>query len=308
MSMSQILARPAVALLTLISIAVAARADAPVEKRYLRYVEDGKPRLETSIVHLDNGKGVTVDLIGAVHIADASYYDKLNERFKTYDAVLYEMVKPKDMVNMAERGGSDSWVSMLQKFMKSNLDLAFQLDKVDYTPANFVHADLDAETFAKKQEEAGESMLTLMVNSMLREMSKSQEQQEQTQASIFDLIAALQAPDSAKQLKLILAKQFESMDEAMDAMGGADSVIIGERNKQALKVMKEQMDAGKKHMAIFYGAGHLHGMEELMNDLMGFKTVGEPEWLTAWDLQEQVPAPRRPAPPATAPAAEPVHP
>lgn len=288
--------RFAVALLALLSIASSALAEAPAEKRFLRYVESGdQPRLETSIVHYKNADGVTVDLIGAVHIADPSYFTALNERFKQYDAVLYEMVKPKEMKRVRDRaaGGSDSWVSMLQKFMKSQLDLSFQLDVIDYDAKNFVHADLDAETFAQKQEERGETMLTMMVESMLREMAKGAADRPGSDVGIMDLIEALQAPDRPRQLKIVMARQFESMDEALDALGGGDSVILGERNKQALKVMREQMEAGKKNMAIFYGAGHMKGMEELMTTLMGFKAVGEPEWLTAWDLRED---PRAPLP------------
>lgn len=293
--------RPLFAITLLVLLAAQqAWAEAPAtERRYLRYVEDAKPRLETSIIHLVNADGVKVDLIGAVHIADAAYFQQLNERFKTYDVVLYEMVKPKGMDDMSQRGESDSWVSMIQKFMKSNLDLSFQLDEVDYTPDNFVHADLDAETFAQKQEERGENFITMMLSSMMKEMNKSPEQLAE-QPTIFDIITALQAPDSAKQLKLILAKQFESMDESMGALGGEDSVILGERNKEALKIMREQIEGGKKNLAIFYGAAHLHGMEELMTNLMGFKAEGEVEWLTAWDLGEKLPKKRQP--PTTKPA------
>lgn len=296
-----------VALLSLFVFVSSAIAEAKPERRYLRYVEDAQPRLETSIVRLSNADGVTVDLIGAVHIADPAYFDKLNERFKKYDVVLFEMVKPKGMEDLSARGDSGSWVSTLQKFMKSQLDLSYQLDQIDYSPENFVHADLDAETFAQKQAERGESMLTMMLNAMLREMSKAQEAQTAEQPTIFDIITALQAPDSARQLKHILAKQFEAMDEALDSLGGDDSVIIGERNKHALKVLREQMEAGKKNLAIFYGAGHLQGMEELMTELMGFKAVGEPEWLTAWDLREEQPK-RRTNPPTrqTTPATQPV--
>lgn len=305
---SRPLFHPVAALLVVLVLASFSLADAQPERRYLRYVEDAQPRLETSIVHLENAAGVKVDLIGAVHIADSSYFEQLNERFKTYEVVLYEMVKPRGMDDMSQRSGSDSWISMLQKFLKTQLDLSFQLDEIDYTPANFVHADLDAETFAQRQAERGENMITMMVNSMLREMAKAQDRPQADQPTIFDIITALQAPDSSKQLKLIMAKQFEAMEESLDSLGGDDSVIIGERNREALKILREQMDGGKKHLAIFYGAGHLQGMEELMTDLMGFKAVGEPEWLTAWDLRDQAPK-RRSSPPSriTAPATQPAN-
>ena len=71
---------------------------------FIRFKSDpnGGGMLQTSIVRFADDKGDTVDLVGAIHIADHAYYDLLNERFKKYDSLLYEMVKPKD-VDMARR-------------------------------------------------------------------------------------------------------------------------------------------------------------------------------------------------------------
>ena len=41
-----------------------------------------------------SGKAVVVDLVGAVHLGDKAYYERLNELFENYDAVLYEFVAP----------------------------------------------------------------------------------------------------------------------------------------------------------------------------------------------------------------------
>jgi uncharacterized protein YjgD (DUF1641 family) len=305
----------------------AAPATAPAAKvdasKFLRFAEasDGVGKqLQTSIVRFKNDAGVEVDLIGAVHIADRSYYEALNKHFKDYDVVLYEMVKPKDMAGVNVKGRSPSFVGMLQRFMQEQLDLSYQLDCVDYQAKNFVHADLTAEAFAERQAERGESMLSIMLNSMMREMNKAQDDAKanananaggEHEMGIMDLIEALQSPDRSRQLKLVLAHQFANMDDGMSALGD-DSVILGERNTHALEVLKQQIDAGKKHLAVFYGAAHLKGMEETMTGLMGFKQVGEPQWLVAWDLADKskLPAPPMPAivepgkptPPATQPA------
>jgi len=153
---------------------------------------------------------------------------------------------------------------------------------VDYGPANFVHADLDAETFQQRQAERGESMLTLMFDTMLKEMSNPSAVAAEA-PGIMDFVEALQAPDRERQLKLVLARQFGEMDRALSAMD--DSVLLGERNTHALKILRQQVEGGKRRLAIFYGAGHLKGMEELLVDLMGFKQVGEPQYVTAWDLR-----------------------
>src|SRR5215471_9734721 len=65
--------------------------------RLTRNARNQPAALETAIVHYvpaDGKGGVSVDLIGAVHVGDRSYYEKLNKQFKTYDVVLYELVAP----------------------------------------------------------------------------------------------------------------------------------------------------------------------------------------------------------------------
>lgn len=263
---------------------------------FLRFVQnpDGSAQLQTSVVHFRNDNGVTVDLIGAVHIADRAYYTKLNEQFKKYDALLYEMVKPKDTditerLRDNEEGANQSWITMIQKFMKDQLDLEFQLDGIDYGAKNFVHADLDAETFAEMQAARGESMFTLMLQEMIKGLTDPGNAQVSEGMSLFELIDALQSPDSARKLKLILGKQFGQIEGNNSMFGGDGSVIVGERNKKALKVLRSEIDSGKKNIAIFYGAAHLPGMSEIMVDLMGFKQVGEAEWITAWDIPAESP-------------------
>ena len=51
------------------------------------------------------------------------------------------------------------------------LNLDYQLDDIDYTRPNFVHADLDAETFQQLQSERGESFAQLILTSLSKAMS-----------------------------------------------------------------------------------------------------------------------------------------
>jgi len=66
---------------------------------FLRFVDRGTTgsKLETADVAYRNADGATVHLVAAVHIGERDYFEGLNESFKLRDAVLYEMVKPKDM-------------------------------------------------------------------------------------------------------------------------------------------------------------------------------------------------------------------
>ena len=298
------LARPlavAVPLVSLVSLAPrpavaeppAQRADAAAAKStdFIRFQSDpnGGGTLQTSIVRFADDKGDTVDLIGAVHIADHVYYELLNERFKGYDALLYEMVKPKD-VDMAHReaggggGGGLNIIHMLQKTMQTVLDLDYQLEGVNYAAPNFVHADMDLETFQRRQDEAGEGFLELMIKQMLNGMSKPQKAGAAQPPSMLEIMDAFNAPDRSRRLKMLFGQQLSQADDLMaDLTGNQPSVIVDERNAAAFAVLDKELAAGNKNLALFYGAAHLKGMSKLLAD-RGFHPVGGPQWLTAWDM------------------------
>jgi len=279
-----------VSLLALLSIAAAPTAN-PSTTDFLRFVPDkvGGGTLQTATTRYRNAAGATVDLIAAVHVADSAYYHQVEKSFKQYDALLYEMVKPQGMAPPAPGAKAGGAVTGLQRFLKKVLDLDFQLDAIDYSAPNFVHADLDAETFAQMQGDRGESIPGIILQSMLREMAK--EDGANGDVQLGQLLMALQAPDRAKQLKLLLARQFNDVEDALSGLGGPDgSVILTERNKRALTVLDEQLHAGKKHLAIFYGAAHLPDMAQRLSQ-RGFKRVGS-KWQVAWNMA---------GPPATRP-------
>ena len=271
------------ALMLFVSVAAYARAEPAAGEKveFLRFVDDhkGGGKLETAIATYRNDKGVTVHLVGAIHIADKPYYQGLNKTFKSYDAVLYEMVKPKDSAPpQPGEERSSSIISMIQRFMKDTLDLKFQLDEIDYTAPNFVHADLDAETFAKMEEERGESIWSLMLQQMLKSLANPPDNQQEI--GLTDLLAALGSPDRSRQLKLIFARQFGDIEEQMSAFGG--TVLITERNKACFKVLDQQIADGKTNLGIFYGAGHMGDMQKRLVD-RGFHRTAI-EWRLGWDL------------------------
>ena len=248
---------------------------------FMRFVEgpDGGGKLQTAIVTYRNDAGVTVHLVAAVHIADQSYYDTLNKTFKGYDAVLYEMVKPRNApVPQPGEERSNSMISVIQRFMKDALELKFQLDEIDYQAPNFIHADLDYETFEKMEEERGESIWTLMLQQMLKQMLNPPA--NQPDIGLPDLLNALTSTDRARQLKLLLGRQFGDIEAQMSGFGG--TVLITERNKACFKVLDKEIADGKTNLGIFYGAGHMSEMQDLLLS-RGFHETGT-KWLTAWDM------------------------
>jgi len=254
--------------------------------------EDGTPQmLQTSVVRFvpsgqktANGDGkLAVDLVSAVHIADKSYYEKLNREFAKYDVVLYELVAPPGAEvpkNGSKNGGSP--VSFLQRGMKDMLELEFQLDLIDYEAKNLIHADMSPEEFAASMKQKGESVLGIFLRMMGHAMAQ---QGKAGGTSDAQLLAALFNKNRALALKRVMAEQFQDMDGAMIALEGPDgSTLISERNKVALKVLREQIDKGKKKIAIFYGGGHMPDIQKRLRD--DFELVpGKTRWLDAWDMK-----------------------
>jgi hypothetical protein len=261
--------------------------------QWMRFSEDakGNGKLEVGVGTYKNEDGVTVHLVGAVHVGDKRYYKELDKLFESYDALLYEMVKPADAGAPRRGVRGTGMVSFFQRFLKDALELEFQLDGVDYSKKNFVHADLDAETFERLQAERGESILGLMVQQMIREFAKNMEGKNEARGAepnVLDILSALDAPDRAKRFKLILGRSFGQMEDQIAGFQG--TVLVTERNKKALAVLKDQIRAGKKNIGVFYGAAHLPDMESRLA-LMGFKRTGV-EYKVAWDIADE------PAPPA----------
>lgn len=259
-----------------------------VETDFLRLVESekGMGRLETAIVTYEGKGGVTVDLIGVVHIADKSYYRDLDRRLVAYDKLLYEMVSPKG-IDASEIKNTTGPISMFQRALKDALGLEFQLDAMDYTRKNFVHADLDPKTFSRLQSEKGESILGLLFKTALKAM-ELQAKGEIESASGLEILLALTSKDSQRRLKYIFARELEGMEKVLAGIedGSKDgSVLVAERNKAALVVLEAQIKRGARKLGILYGAGHMVDFEKRLVDELGMKKTRS-EWVTAWNLQE----------------------
>ena len=259
------------------------------EVTFMRFVElaDREGHVDTAIQTYRHPSGVEVALVGAVHIGDKAYYEVLNERFKRYDSVLYEMIKD-DEVDPSELSGSGHPVSQMQLAMKNMLGLAFQLEGVDYSGKNFIHADLDPATFSKLQGEKGENFFTLALQSFFQEQRMMASGQLSGFSSL-SLLMALASKDREHTLKWMFAQQLselESMLAGIDqGMDGKGSVILRGRNDKAFQVLASEIRSGKKRLAVFYGAGHMPDMDRRLDE-MGFRRVRE-EWLVAWDLMRK---------------------
>ncbi|MCS7239387.1 MAG: hypothetical protein NZ899_14140 [Thermoguttaceae bacterium] len=228
---------------------------------------------------------VEVDLIGVVHLADPGYFRFLNNHFRQYEAVLYELVAPPEArFAPGEAPWDASWWGIVQRIVTGMLGLQFQLDGVNYKAANFVHADMTPEEFHRTMRDRGESSWQIVV----RAIAQALEQGQPAGPGFDELWKALQLRGIQRQLALRrwAAEQFGDLELAIRAVEGPQgSTILSERNKVALVVLRRELNDGKRKLAIFYGAAHMPDLANRLQAEFGLKAESC-LWLTAWDLSD----------------------
>lgn len=254
---------------------------------FSRIAEDeaGQPTaLQLAVItyaYAGSANDVRVDLVTAVHVGDSAYYAALNERFKQYDALLYELVAPEGTVispDMKPKGV----VSGLQRGMTTMLQLSFQLEEIDYMQPNFVHADISPVELWQGMTANDESMYTLfwkLVYASIREYGKDPLGLRNMDA----MTATVRSRSNANPLKLYMAYEFADLDRFEGMLGNdEESTLIGVRNQRAVDVMKREIENGARRLGIFYGAAHMRDLEKrlLAEGLVPVQT----EWIDAWAL------------------------
>jgi len=258
----------------------------------LAFDDNDEPRsLQIAIVRYqsEQKKGVFVDLIGAVHIGDKSYYAELNQRFSEYDAVLFELVtSAADSLPGRARGSEKQerfdLLSMVQGWMKTGLGLSFQLDEVDYWVDNMVHADMTHQEFKDSMAARGETLFSMFID--LWRSSMQEALKRSSAGSDLDFIKAIFSSNREQALKRMVAHELLNMEGLESAFSKGDgSTLLTERNKKALQILRHELDQGKQSLAIFYGAAHMPDMgKRLINEFGLFPQ--KVTWVDAWDLSQ----------------------
>ena len=265
-------------------------AGADSESRFIRIQrnENGDPvALQTAIakyVPAGGEKSVEIDLVAVVHIGEKAYYEQLNKGFEKYDAVLYELVTPEG--NKPPKGGetkSDNPVAMLQQGMKLFLRLEHQLDFVDYQKANFIHAELSPEGMKKAMKERGDDQMTIVLGVIAdflrkKNLDADKPEPQAPDISLTDLL-------NPKKFKRMMAQQFEDAGGDVSLGGTINRLLVEDRNKACIKVLQQQLTAGKKKIAIFYGAAHMPDFDKRLKEDFGMMRISS-DWINAWSLEE----------------------
>jgi len=171
--------------------------------------------LEVAVASLKRPRGaLTVDLISAIHIADKKYFEDLNRRFRSYDAVLYELV-----VTDATSDPS-----------KINSGKALQDPIAEF-------ADLSAVELGKAMKASGSTFFSLFVS--LMKANSGSELKEMSEELNIKVLLAMISPNRALVLKRLMAEFLGELGGSFDAFSGeVGELLIVKRNLKALEVLK----------------------------------------------------------------------
>ncbi len=260
---------------------------------FLQFVpgdEDWQGSLQTSVSRYENAAGQVVDLVAAIHIADASYYEALNSYFDSLDLVLYELVTDDEaQIRSSGTRANMSAIGILQSSVAGFLDLQFQLNGIDYQKGHFIRADLSAQQLAQIMASKDESFFSMFLKMAMAQMAAEQQaianqDIQPSTLTIMTLISALSAENQAQALKYLLAQELgRSGDLALSPEQESGITILGDRNAVALKSLRESLARGTRSTGLFYGAAHMPGIERELVEELGFRRLSR-EWYTAWEI------------------------
>ena len=274
------------AFLPLLLTAITLSAEEPTD--FIRIEEkDGHTRLQTSISRYQKDE-VSVTLIGAIHIADEKYFEALNQEFTKYPVLLFELIGGENAAKTLDGkphekeehdGRPAEGLRGLYGSFAQTMQLVEQIQHIDYTKENFVHADL---TQAEYQKITGGKDDDLLAFALQTSVKSSEITGKPFGGLNMGLVMRAMLSGDGTGLKLEYMKMMEQGDESAAALTGKN-LIITDRNDKCFKVLAEELKKGATKIGIFYGAAHFPDMEKrLLAD--GF-TLDEHHWLTAWDVK-----------------------
>lgn len=259
------------------------------ELEYVQFVEGNaqwEGELQTAIVSFENETGIQLNLVAAVHLGEQEYYAELNDYFRTQDVVLYELVaEPNQVPVRGSEEASTSLIGFIQQSMARFLNVGFQLDEIDYTQPNFLHADLTPGQLDALMASKKENFFTMFLKLAMAQIAQQNASPDEPLSS-FNMLSLLSAMNSDNQnaaLKFLFAQEIgrsggvivgEELEQQL--------TILGDRNKAALRVLGEALqNPDFRRISIFYGAAHMPGIEREITATMGFSRTGL-RWNSAW--------------------------
>jgi len=255
---------------------------------YIRFENNALEIAVKTFSHAETG--ISVDLAGAIHIADDSFFQDVQDHLDSLDVVLWEAVRS----NQKQVQPSNNQMDLLKRMyilMANELGLAYQMDAIDYEnlPEVWEHCDMSLEDVAqhggllysdKFSSNPQMKQLFEMLSDELDAMEQELNNRRSASGGMFTKMKPRLAEGFAYESDSKLMKKIQY---ALPDLLLGKGVILDKRNGVVCDRIKELTELGEPtHIGVFYGAAHLPGMEEYLLEELGYELTGE-QWITAWD-------------------------
>jgi len=236
---------------------------------------DGTGALEVAFAGYElPGSDRRVYLVGAVHVAHAGFFQAMQGILDSMDLVLWEGVGGKEQPTEEAMARFDVLFKS-QMLLKNLLNLDFQLAEMDYKRPFWRNSDMSINDLQAMLTKRG---LSIMPN-------------EQLFRTVFGALFTFVDPEkvprneaTGRGYRALIAPLMADPEGMLQRAGaaGLKEVLIDERNRHVIDDLRGVLaEPGPERIAIFYGAGHLTGMDRALREELGLKLIGM-HWVPAW--------------------------
>ena len=251
---------------------------------FVRFDEDqhGGGKMQAAFTTYVNDDGIRVDLLPTMHIGEAGFFRDLAKKFPKYDAVLYELVAKKG------EPATEEGVNPQQAQIAGDMQLDNQGPHMNYDRKNFVHADLDLELIEKLEIAQNGTFKGALGEGPGLKAARS-EKDTAGDRQVFEDKQAATSATPAEKTRLMRRAYSRILELTARPRPGTTfpvgmEVLVGARNDKVMATLDAQLAAGKRKIAILYGAAHMVDMEHRLF-ARGFKRTSL-TWTTTWTVAD----------------------
>lgn len=238
-----------------------------------------------------DGKGPAVIFVPAIHIGSKAYYQNLQRILDAQKLVLFEGVSehPDDFKKIIPKEKADKH---LYGAMAKALGLITQFEGIDYRREHFTNADLSMSAMRNKLEEetklpgkpGADARLAIENLKMLEGMISGEGFLSFLVKGMIGFIEA----DPRLRAQVLLTLASAEIDAGNTGFPGAERLVrlvLDDRNAEAIRKLNAVLSSENppETIAIFYGAAHLHGMEELLQRDSDYR-LADTLWLRTFSV------------------------
>jgi hypothetical protein len=233
-----------------------------------------------------SGRGPTIELLGAAHIGETSYYASLQQRMDRADAVLYELVTDERKPAKTPTAEESARLLAGSAYYKlaNLLDLAPQKQCLRYDRKHYVRCDMTLQQMRGLLEAeiaAGGRQAVAARRALSQFATLSNVLRGRSWLVNFGFWAADKSDwiKARLKLKLVVNTPGAREDQMLDSR--LVKLINADRNAHVLRELPKFIAAhpAVNHLVIFYGSAHLPGLAQGLAE-RGYVPAGPIEWFT----------------------------